>query len=126
MRRKITTDTSSSSEHLCELQYEDDEDDDGLNSSNNNNNRSAGDFKWTDEMHVILGNVICCVMSTLVKIKSFILTSKKKSFIKTSVHRCRILLVEFMNYVYSVNIFIRTQRECRSYFISIYLQNYFS
>ena len=42
------------------------------------------------------------------KIKSFILTSKKKSFIKTSVHRCRILLVEFMNYVYSVNIFIRT------------------
>ena len=41
------------------------------------------------------------------KIKSFILTSEKKSFIKTSVHRCRILLVEFMNYVYSVNIFIR-------------------
>ena len=56
MRREITTDTSSSSEHLCELQYEDDEDDDELNSSNNNN-RSAGDFKWTDETRVILANV---------------------------------------------------------------------
>ena len=60
------------------------------------------------------------------KIKSFILTREKISFIKTSVHRCSILLVEFMNYVYSVNIFIRTQKECRSYFISIYLQNYFA
>ena len=58
MRREITTDTSSSSEHLCELQYEDNEDDDELNSSNNNNNnRSAGDFKWMNETHVILANV---------------------------------------------------------------------
>ena len=57
MRREITTDTSSSSEHLCELQYEDNEDDDELNSSNNNNNTSAGDFKWTDETRVILANV---------------------------------------------------------------------